>query len=399
MSTGKTLSTDHRGATADSSHTHGAGPGSAVPPSSRGVRPTSFDPAAFPPPTGREEEWRFTPLARLGTTLEDVPVESTPVLNLATLPAGVTVTQIEPRNARARSVRPPSDRAGAIAATRALRGMLMSVAPGVVVPRPVEIGTTFQGGALRTHFVMEVGEGAEVTFIAHYSGEAEISEFLSIDLAPRARLTLVLVDECASGTIHLSELAARLGEDSHLRSSLIAIGGGLLRANGSIVMAGPGAQVDLYGLYLVGADQHVENRVFVDHVAPRCRSRVTYKGALAGDTARSVWVGDVLIRAGAEGTDTYELNRNLLLTPGARADSIPNLEIETGEIAGAGHASATGRFDDEQVFYLCSRGISESEARRMVVRGFFADIVHRIGVPKVERDILHAIDARLDVMA
>ena len=112
-----------------------------------------------------------------------------------------------------------------------------------------------------------------------------------------------------------------------------------------------------------------------------CRSRVTYKGALQGEGAHTVWVGDVLIRADAEGTDTYELNRNLVLTDGARADSVPNLEIETGEIAGAGHASATGRFDDEQLFYLQARGIPEDEARRLVVRGFFAELVQQIGVP------------------
>ena len=108
---------------------------------------------------------------------------------------------------------------------------------------------------------------------------------------------------------------------------------------------------------------------------PHCRSRVTYKGALQGEGAHTVWVGDVLIRAAAEGTDTYELNRNLVLTDGARADSVPNLEIETGEIVGAGHASATGRFDDEQLFYLQARGIPDDEARRLVVRGFFAEVI------------------------
>ena len=114
---------------------------------------------------------------------------------------------------------------------------------------------------------------------------------------------------------------------------------------------------------------------------PHTRSNVGYKGALQGEGAHTVWVGDVLIRKAAEGTETYEQNRNLVLTDGCRADSVPNLEIETGEIAGAGHASATGRFDDEQLFYLQSRGIPEDEARRLVVHGFFADMISRIGVP------------------
>jgi Fe-S cluster assembly protein SufD len=120
-----------------------------------------------------------------------------------------------------------------------------------------------------------------------------------------------------------------------------------------------------------------------------------YKNALLGKSARTVWIGDVRIRPEATGTSTYEMNRNLLLSDGARADSVPNLEIETGDIIGAGHASATGRFDDLQLFYLQSRGIPEAEARRLVVRGFFADVVGRIGVPDLEQQIMTAIEARL----
>ena len=123
---------------------------------------------------------------------------------------------------------------------------------------------------------------------------------------------------------------------------------------------------------------------------------MTYKGALQGDEAHTVWIGDVLIRAAAQGTDTYELNRNLVLTDGARADSVPNLEIETGEITGAGHASATGRFDDQQLFYLQSRGIPEDEARRLVVRGFFADVIAQIGIPDVQARLLAARRGELE---
>ncbi len=131
---------------------------------------------------------------------------------------------------------------------------------------------------------------------------------------------------------------------------------------------------------------------------PNCRSNVVYKGALQGRDAHTVWIGDVLIQAEAEGTDTYELNRNLLLTEGARADSVPNLEIETGEIVGAGHASATGRFDDEQLFYLQSRGIPEDEARRMVVRAFFTELLQQIGVPDLAERLGLAIEAELSAV-
>lgn len=131
------------------------------------------------------------------------------------------------------------------------------------------------------------------------------------------------------------------------------------------------------------------------HDAPHTRSRVTYKGALQGEGARSVWIGDVLIGNAATGTDSYEQNRNLVLTDGTRADSVPNLEIETGDIEGAGHASATGRFDDEQLFYLQARGIPEDEARRLVVRGFLAEVVQQIGDAELEGRLMSALEAEL----
>ncbi len=397
MNAAETLTTDHSKAVADGSHTHGTGPGFAIPAKSRAERPTSFEPADFPMPTGREEDWRFTPLARLGTALDDVPVDRTAEWSVNPIPAGVSITQIEGADAQLRAVRAPSDRAGAIASARAVRNLLLAVAPGTVVPRPVEIEIAGVGGAVRGHLTAEVGDGAEVTVILTYTGEVELSEFVSIEIAPRARVNLVIIDECASETVHLQDIVVRVGRDAHLRASLVTLGSGLARTNTSVMLSGEGAELDLFGLYFADSGQHIENRVFVDHIAPRCRSRVAFKGALAGQTARTVWIGDVLIRAAAEGTDTYELNRNLLLTEGARADSVPNLEIETGEIAGAGHASATGRFDDEQMFYLQSRGIPEDEARRMVVRGFFADLVRQIGVASVEQGLMRAIDRELGV--
>ncbi len=187
-----------------------------------------------------------------------------------------------------------------------------------------------------------------------------------------------------------------MGRDARVKHVAVTLGGKVVRLNATVRYAGPGGDATLLGVYFADAGQHLEHRSFVDHAAPHCRSRVTYKGALQGETARTVWVGDVLIRAAAEGTDTYELNRNLVLTDGARADSVPNLEIETGQIEGAGHASATGRFDDEQLFYLQARGISEAEARRLVVRGFFADLIHQIGVPDVQEQLMAAIEAELE---
>ncbi|CAB4637125.1 unannotated protein [freshwater metagenome] len=177
---------------------------------------------------------------------------------------------------------------------------------------------------------------------------------------------------------------------------MVSLGGSVVRVTPSAYFDAPGGDVSLFGLYFADAGQYLEHRIFVDHSQPNCKSRVTYKGALQGQKAHTVWVGDVLIRAAAEGTDTYELNRNLLLTDGARADSVPNLEIETGQIQGAGHASASGRFDDEQLFYLQARGIDELEARLLVVRGFLMEIVQQIGIPELEDRLAQAIENELE---
>jgi len=198
--------------------------------------------------------------------------------------------------------------------------------------------------------------------------------------------------------VHVSEQHLKLGRDASLKHTVITLGGDLVRVSPTATFADKGGDVEMLGVYFADGGQHQEHRLFVDHAVPNCKSRVGYKGALQGEGAHTVWIGDVLIRAAAEATDTYEFNRNLVLTPGARADSVPNLEIETGEIEGAGHASATGRFDDEQLFYLQSRGIAEEAARRLVVRGFFHEILVKIDVPEVRERLEAAIEAELEAV-
>lgn len=386
------LSTDHSRAVADGAHSHGVG---AVPDSSRASRPRSFDVDTFPVPTGREEEWRFTPVARLAAVLADEPADGHLTWDVPELPAGVTLTQLAPDESVRRTVQAPGDRASALAVKHAGGAMALTVAPNAVVEQPLTIRLTGNGEDARGHLLVEVGENAEAVVVVEHDGLATFSELVSVSLGDNAGLNLVLLQLWDPGAVHAGEVVARLGRDARLRGSVVSLGGDVVRLNTSAAFADEGASIDLFGLYFADAGQHLEHQLFVDHAAPRCRSRVTYKGALQGQGAHTVWVGDVLIRALAEGTDTYEQNRNLVLTDGARADSVPNLEIETGLIEGAGHASATGRFDDEQLFYLRSRGIPEVEARRLVVRGFFAELVRQIGVPEVEARLLEAIEREL----
>ena len=214
-------------------------------------------------------------------------------------------------------------------------------------------------------------------------------------LGDGARLTYVTLQDWADDAVHHSTQRAVVGRDASLKHVAVTFGGSVVRHDVTATYDGPGGDIEMLGLYFADAGQHIEHRLFVDHNAPKTRSRVTYKGALQGQGAHTVWIGNVLIRKEAEGIDTYEENRNLVLTDGCQADSVPNLEIETGEIAGAGHASATGRFDDEQLFYLRSRGISEKEARRLVVHGFFNDLIRRIAVPELEEQLAATVEAEL----
>jgi Fe-S cluster assembly protein SufD len=234
--------------------------------------------------------------------------------------------------------------------------------------------------------VLQVGEFAKVTLLLDHRGSGVHTGNLEVLVGDGAEVTVVSVQDWARDAVHLGQHEAVIGRDASYKHIVVSLGGDLVRLNSNVRYAGTGASADLLGLYFADAGQHLEHRQFVDHNAPHTRSTVDYKGALQGQDARTVWVGD----------ETYEINRNLVLTDGAQADSVPNLEIETGEIVSAGHASATGRFDDEQLFYLQSRGIPETEARRLVVRGFFADLLGRIGIESVRDRLTEAIEQRLE---
>ena len=181
------------------------------------------------------------------------------------------------------------------------------------------------------------------------------------------------------------------------RSSLsVELGGDVIRYIPRGKFSGSHASLDLFGVFLATQGQFFENRVFVDHNMKDCRSNVLYRGGAQGKGSHTVWVGDVLIRKIATGTDTYEMNRNLLLDDGARADSVPNLEIETGEVQKAGHASVTGRLDDDQLFYLMSRGIDEHTARQLVIEGFFSGIFGEFSDQDLKEKLTHRLNLAIE---
>ena len=394
--TASDLSTDHSRAVARGSHSHGP---AEVPNASRADRPTSFALTDFPLPTGREEEWRFSPVNRLQGLFAGVLTGTAPELEIDADEA-VAVERVGHDDPRLGAVGAPSDRIAAAAWESFGEALVLTVPANHVSTKEttVRVRGTAGAGAAAQHIVIVAEQMSESVVILDHVGVAELAQTVEIIVRDGAHLRVVSVQDWDAGAVHASSHRSLLGRDATLKHVVITLGGDVVRLTPEAAFTGPGAEVEMNGLFFTDAGQHQEHRLFVDHAVEKCISRVAYKGALQGEGAHSVWVGDVLIRKEAEGTDTYELNRNLVLTDGARADSVPNLEIETGEIKGAGHASATGRFDDEQLFYLRSRGIPEAAARRLVVRGFFAEMIAKIGVPSVQERLIAAIDEELNIV-
>jgi Fe-S cluster assembly protein SufD len=362
---------------------------------SAGERFTSYDVEAFEVPGGREENWRFTPLKRLRGLHDGTAALDGTATVTVTGATAETVGRDDPRIGEGGT---PADRVAAAAWSAFETATIVTLAgqdsATITVDGPGE-GVTAAG-----HLQLRTTTHAEATVVLEHRGSGVLADNLEIVLADASRLTLVVTEEWADDAVHVSAQHLSIGRDAVLKIVSVSLGGDLVRVSPTVTYRAPGGDVDLVGLGYADAGQHLEQRLLVDHAVPQCTSNVLYKNALQGEGAHTVWIGDVLIQAAAENTETYEFNRNLVLTEGARADSVPNLEIETGEIVSAGHASATGRFDDEQLFYLQSRGIDEAAARRLVVRAFFGEILQRIPnttLPELRERLEQAIEAELAV--
>lgn len=365
-----------------------------VPVQTRSARLKSTNPADFARVTAREPEWRLSAIDKLAPLIDgELDGSRFPVVTSET--AGVTLSWVPATDPRVGLAGIPEDRLAANAWTAATEVLLIELAADA--PAEVTVVRSGLGTSPRAaHIVISVAPFARATVVLRNSGDALLAENVEFVLGAESHLTAVSVQEWNAGAVHAGCHFARIGRNATLTHSLVSLGGDVIRVNPSAHLAEDGSSATLLGVYFADGGQHIEQQVYVHHNAPHSVSRVNYKGALQGEGARTVWIGDVLIANNANGTDSYEQNRNLVLSDGTRADSVPNLEIETGDIAGAGHASATGRFDDEQLFYLQARGISEQEARRLVVRGFLNEIVQQIGVPSLEPHIEEALNLRLE---
>jgi Fe-S cluster assembly protein SufD len=346
----------------------------------------------FPEVSGREAEWKFTPVERLRPLIDGELDGSAYAVDVPDVP-GTVVEWIERSDERIGTAGIPEDRASANAWGSFGAALHIGISGE---PSPLTVIRSDLGAAPKAaHVLITAAPQSSGLIVLDSRGTANLAENVEIIVGEGAHLTLVSLQEWADDGIHLASHFARVDENARLKHIVVSLGGSIVRVNPATRLAGPGSDTEMLGVYFADAGQHLEQQVFVHHDAPQSKSRVTYKGALNGEGAHTVWIGDVLIGRSAVGTDSYEQNRNLVLSEGTRADSIPNLEIETGDIAGAGHASATGRFDNEHLFYLQARGIPEDEARRLVVLGFLSEIVQKIGEPVLEARLTATLEAEL----
>lgn len=381
------------------------GSGSTLAAANKGELFASFDVNAFEVPGGRDELWRFTPLKRLRGLHDGSAVAGGCAGITVTERPGVTVETVGRDDKRLGEGGTPTDRVAAQAYSSFETATVVTVKRDTEVAEPIEI--VVDGPGVDTvgygHLQIRVEELSRAIVVVDLRGSGTYADNVEIIVGDSAGLGLIWIADWADDMVHVSAHHAKLGKDAVLGHVNVTLGGDVVRTSATVRFTGPGGDAKMLGTYFADDGQFFESRLLVDHAQPHCKSDVLYKGALQGDPdskkpdAHTVWIGDVLIRAEATGTDTFEVNRNLVLTDGARADSVPNLEIETGEIVGAGHASATGRFDDEQLFYLRARGIPEDQARRLVVRGFFNEIIAKIAVPEVRERLTAAIEKELAI--
>ncbi|MDK8799241.1 Fe-S cluster assembly protein SufD [Corynebacterium coyleae] len=365
---------------------------------------SSFNVEDFDIPGGRDEVWRFVSLRRLRGLHNGQFAPQAPAQITVDAPSEVTVEQVALDDDRVTAAGAPVDRIAAQAWTSSENATLVSVPANVELNDTITITVTGAGADVTTFgtIVVETGANSGATVLVRYEGSGTHADNVNWVIGEGSRVNAVIDAEWDLDAVHVGQQAIVVKRDATLRHHVATFGGEVVRISPRVSFEAPGGDAELTGVYFADAGQYIENRLLVDHGVPNCRSNVLYKGALQGDKAsglpeaRTCWVGDVLIRAEAQGTDTYETNRNLVLTDGARADAIPNLEIETGELAGAGHAATVGRFDDDQLFYLRSRGIREEDATRLIIRGFFNEVLNQIPIESVREDLIARVAGELE---
>jgi Fe-S cluster assembly protein SufD len=378
----------------------------------RSLRKAAFEEfRSLPIPSQETEEWRYTDLSafdldfrpvppRHALTTSNQPLEGTGVIFCDLDRAAEEHPElVEP--ALHRLV--PTDRTTFTALHGAFRagGTFLYVPRDVRIEFPLQCATSLHddGTVVFPHTVLVAEEGADVTLIDRYVSpdlpRAFSDAIAEIFVGDGAHVRYASIQEWGSGVTHLGIQRARVGRDAEFRSLAIGFGASLARAEAETVLAGAGGFSEMLGVFFADGTQHFDHRSVQDHAAPHCTSDLLYKGALR-DASRAVYSGWVHVRPGAQKTDAMQTSRNIVLSEHAKADAIPNLEIEANDVR-CGHAASVGPVEEETVFYLESRGIPRAEAERLIVTGFFQEVLDRVALAEVRRNAELAIQEELGV--
>jgi Fe-S cluster assembly protein SufD len=368
----------------------------------------------LPLPTTADEHWRFTdlrgflPVSDTGTVSD---TSSKPALELDVLarahvtengieivsaPEGITFEPL-PADYEAKLI-PDDDKFALENLARWQHGLLVRVPKGVQLEKPLYVQVTSSGGSLFWRMVVIAEEGARFTLVEDLSSAAEdtlayTNAVVELFVEPNAKIEYVSLQNLSRETWHFGRHKAWLERDSELDWVI----GGFGSKRGKVWiendLAGPGATSRVTGAYFADGDQHLDYDTFQEHIAPNTESDFAFKGALR-ERATAVWRGMIRVEEDAQKTNAYQENRNLLLSNEAHADSIPGLEIMANDVR-CTHGATLGRIDREQLFYLMARGLSRAEAERLIVRGFFQDVLDRIELEPVREALGAALEARI----
>jgi len=372
---------------------------------------TRFD--ELPLPSTSDEHWRFTDLRGFDPTeVSDTTVSGTsPALDLdvagralvtengieiVNAPDGITFEPL-PRDYDAKLI-PDDDKFALENLARWEHGLLVHVPKGVVLEKPLYVQVTSSGGSLFWRMVVIADEGARFTLIEDLGSASDdtvayTNAVVELFVAPAAKIEYVSLQNLSKETWHFGRHKAWLERDSELDWVI----GGFGSKRGKVWiendLAGPGATSRVTGAYFADGEQHLDYDTFQEHIAPNTESDFAFKGALR-ENATAVWRGMIRVEEGAQKTNAYQENRNLLLSDNAHADSIPGLEIMANDVR-CTHGATLGKVNREELFYLMARGLSREEAERLIVRGFFQDVLDRIELEPVREALGAALEARI----
>ncbi|MGH9366233.1 MAG: Fe-S cluster assembly protein SufD [Thermoanaerobaculia bacterium] len=361
-------------------------------------------------PTAKVEEWRYTgvgPIVAIPWALARTG-QGQPALQSSSLSAGLRAARLkevlakEPETLRVYLSKIAGFEKDAFSALNAAffdDGLLIEIAPGAVVERPIEILFDSADGSepavSHTRCLIVAGEASQATVVERYAGRGVYLQnaVTEIHVGDGAILSHYKLQQEDTAAFHVQTVAARQGRASRFTSHNIALGAALARTDIRVELAAEGSECELNGLFLGAGTQHLDNHTTIDHAMPHCVSRELYKGILDG-RARGVFHGKIIVRPDAQKTDAMQTNKNLLLSKEALVNSTPALEILADDVK-CRHGSTIGQLDANALFYLRSRGLGEEEARALLTYAFAADLADRIRVQSVRAAVESVLGQRL----